>query len=355
VTHSASQTVISKAAKRRRPASADPYGWRCKQTADIDPSALTGDMGMKARKHRPYRHSPRQSRPSRPASSWHRPVLLAGIVGVCVVLAAVVLLDLPTTRDRRDFAHSEQIRRSRVQKAVTVLLAGIPQQGAILGKSTAPVTLQVFLDLEDYLDATNWFDGALPTILEKFVRTNVVRLEFRSFKTDTLNGGPFIMQQTAALAAGAQDRLWNYAATFMNEQGREFTNYVNEAFVIGIARQVPRLNLAEWEKSRTAAMSKVVMADNYEARYRLGLYATPAFRIGLTGGPMKNYFGGTVTTTHKYIVRTKPSGERYIAGISPEWQRPVSLIDAQGLRQAVKELLCRQRPEPCPALEVRRR
>jgi hypothetical protein len=237
---------------------------------------------------------------------------------------------------------------------VAALFAGIPQHGVILGKPTAPVTLQVFVDLEDHGDGAYWFDVMLPPILERFVRTSLVRLEFHSFKTDTLNGGPFITQQTAALAAGAQNRLWNYAATFVNEQGTEFTNYVTEAFVTDIAKRVPGLNIAEWEKSRTLAVEKVVMADNYNARYRLGLYATPAFRIGLTGGHMKDAAGRTVINAHKYIVRERPSGERYVAGESEEWQRPISLVDVSHLKKAVAALLCPRRNRFCPAVAVTR-
>jgi hypothetical protein len=224
----------------------------------------------------------------------------------------------------------------------------------VLGQPTAPVTLQVFVDLEDHNDGATWFDFMLPPIVESSVRSKLVKVEFRSLKTDTLNGGPFVTQQTAALAAGAQNRLWNYAAMFVNEQGPEFTNYVTEAFVTGIAKQVPGLNIAEWERSRSIAMSKIVMADDYNARHRFGLFATPAFRIGLTGGRMKNFSGRTIIDIHKYIVRARRSGERHIAGVSPEWQHPVSLVDASDLKKAVKELLCPRRDGLCPAPEARR-
>jgi protein-disulfide isomerase len=251
-------------------------------------------------------------------------------------------------------ARSSKAKSLTVQKHVAALFAGIPQHGVVLGKPSAPVTLQVFVDLEDHGDGTYWFDVMLPAILKRFVRTNIVRLEFHSFKTDTLNGGPFITQQTAALAAGAQNRLWNYAATFMNEQGPEFTNYATEAFVIGIAKQVPGLHIPEWEKSRTLTAEKLVMADNYNARYRLGLYATPAFRIGLTGGHTKRLAGLTFINAHKYIVRKKPSGERYIAGKSEEWQRPISLVDVDYLKKAVEALICPRSGGSCPALASRR-
>jgi protein-disulfide isomerase len=223
---------------------------------------------------------------------------------------------------------------------VAALFAGIPQHGASLGRPTAPVTLQVFVDLEDHGDGTSWFDEMLPPILQSFVRTNIVRLEFRSFKTDTLNPTPFIAQQTSAMAAGSEDLLWNYAATFVNEQGTEFTNYVTEDFLRGIAKQIPGLNLAGWERSRTAAMQRRVVEDDSAAR-EAGFYATPAFRIGRTGGKMKNFSGSTLEDYNKYIVRTKPSGERYIVGQSAELQHPVSLIDAADVKKAVKELIGR--------------
>jgi hypothetical protein len=214
----------------------------------------------------------------------------------------------------------------------------MPQHGVSLGDPTAPLTLQVFVDLEDHGDGTRWFDEMLPPILKNFVRTNIVRLEFRSFKTDTLNPNPFMMQQTSAMAAGSQALLWNYAATFINEQGTEFTNYVTEEFLRGIAKQIPGLNLADWEQSRTAAMEKIVVADDSAARED-GFHDTPAFRIGRTGGKMRDFSGSTIEEPHKYIVHTKPSGERYIAGVSPEFQHPVSLVDATDVKKAVEELI----------------
>jgi protein-disulfide isomerase len=276
------------------------------------------------------------------------------VVGVCSGLAAIVVLVLLLTDGRGGVARSPEAKHLAVQKRVAALFAGIPQHGVILGKSSAPVTLQVFVDLEDHGDGTSWFDVMLPPILKRFVRTNIVRLEFHSFKTDTLNGGPFITQQTASLAAGAQNRLWNYVATFMNEQGTEFTNYATEAFVIGIAKQVAGLHIAEWEKSRTLSAEKLVMADNYNARYRLGFHATPAFRIGLTGGQMKHLAGLMLVNAHKYIVQKKPSGERYLVGESGEWQRPISLVDVDHLKKAVEALICPQRDGSCPSLASRR-
>jgi hypothetical protein len=270
-------------------------------------------------------------------AAWRRsgPWLRAGGVGVVVALLVVPVLVIVGQRGR--VAPSSSAKRVGVQKQVATLFAGIPQHGVVLGQPTAPVTLQVFIDLED-VDGARWFEDMLPPILERFVRTNVVRLEFHSFKTNTLNRQPFFVQQVATLAAGTQNVLWNYAATFLKEQETMFTNYVNEKFVTEIAEHVNGLNLGEWERSRTNAMARIVAADINIAR-GAGIHDTPAFRIGLTGGKMKNLKGRNIEIYHKYIVRRRPSGERYIAGTSLELQHPFWLIDVIDLRKAVEELV----------------
>lgn len=276
------------------------------------------------------------------AARWARAALQRSAfglrpVGVCAVVALIVVLVPLVASQRGRVVPSASAKWLRVQRHVATLFAGIPQHGVVVGQDGTGYVAGV-VNLEDHGDRTRWFDVMLPPIIEKFARTNVVRLEFHSFKTDTLNHRPFFVQQVAALAAGGQNLLWNYAATFVNEQGLEFTNYVNEGFVTGIAKQVSGLNLAEWEESRTIAMAKIVEADIITAR-KVGFHDTPAFRIGLTGGKMKNLVGRHQEVYRKFIVRKRPSGERYIAGVSSEWQHPVSLIDATDVKKAVDELI----------------
>jgi hypothetical protein len=291
---------------------------------------ITEGARLRERAHRWLR------RPSRSASLSQRAILAPRAVCACaVVIALLVVLVLG---HRGGVAPSARAERLRIQTHVTAMFYGIPQHGVSLGQPTAPVTLQVFVDLEDHNDGTRWLDSMLPPILAKFVRTNIVRLEFHSLKTDTLNRRQFFAQQIAALAAGAQNLLWNYIATFMNEQGREFTNYVTAELLTGIAEQIPGLNVAEWEQAGTSIMAKSVAVDNNTA-VRVGFHDSPSFRIGLTGGAMRNFSGRTVYLYHKYIIHKTPSGERYVAGVSSEWQHPVSLIDAIDLKNAVDKLI----------------
>jgi hypothetical protein len=212
-----------------------------------------------------------------------------GIVGGLLVAALLgtVLLAGPNSSSAGQNGH--------VDREVSTLLAGIPQQGRTLGASSAPVTLQLFADLEDN-DSKRWFLTLLPLIIRAFVRTHILKIEYRAFKTNTLGSETFVKQQAAALAAGAQDKLWNYVDTFYHEQGTEYTPYVTESYIYGIARQIPGLNVVQWHKVRyDGRQVEEVVEEDQEGRAN-GIYVTPAYRLGRTGGPLKNLLGSEAIT-----------------------------------------------------------
>lgn len=192
----------------------------------------------------------------------------------------------------------------------------------------------MFGDLE-CLDAKNWFVSLLPAIIHEFVRTNVVRLEYRAMKTDTINPQVFVTQQTAALAAGSQDRMWNFLMTFYYEQGREYTDYVTEQYLDQIAQQVPRLDVTRWDDGRTIRFAKAVVADNRTA-HALGFHDTPAFRIGRTGGELRRFSGQHVVIYPRYSRALTPKGEVVGAGKPAGYMNPLALVDARDVRTAIE-------------------
>jgi hypothetical protein len=144
---------------------------------------------------------------------------------------------------------------ARIDHHVSALLAGIPQNGRTLEYPTAPMTLQVFADLEDN-DNQRWFLLLLPAIIHRFVRAGILKIEYRSFKTNTINPETFVKQQTVAVAAGAQHKLWNFIYTFYYEQGTEYTPYATESYIDNIASQVSGLNIALWHQDRNNGRRK---------------------------------------------------------------------------------------------------
>jgi Thioredoxin len=243
-----------------------------------------------------------------------------GIVALLTIVAAIGVLVL--TRH----ASSQAALERGIDHKVSAQLSGIPQEGATIGRRTAPVTMEVFVDLEDPTSRW-WFREDLPAIIDAYVRTGALKLRYHAFKRNTYWPAVFVKQQTAALAAGAQDRLWNYIDTFFYEQGQELTHYVTENYLERIARQTPGLNLTRWHIDRHTGRREEQTATEDQSSRAIGLYVTPAFRIGKSGGHM-SVFTGRINIQY------------------PEQKHPIALIEASDIANAMKLL---DRGEQIPA------
>ncbi len=236
---------------------------------------------------------PNAAQTAKPVSHTPRRAIWLGVAlaASLLIVAAVVIGTTPTTKPIDSSAGQDEF----FDREVSTLLAGIPQHGRTLGSPAAPVTLQVFADLEDN-DSQRWVLTLLPTIIDEFVRRGALRIEYRSYKTNTVNPETFVKQQTAAVAAGAQDMLWNFVYTFYYEQGKEYTPYVTESYLDHIASQIPGLNIALWHKDRNdGRRSEQVVADD-QAAIADGIHVTPSYRLGHTGGALKNFEGSEAVT-----------------------------------------------------------
>lgn len=205
-----------------------------------------------------------------------------GSVFVLVVVGIVVVLIASSGGGIRRIAPQSAGAR-KVAREVSTLLAGIPQNGNGLGQPTAPVTIQYFGDLQCPV-CSSFTRGALPALVRKWVRPGKLRIEYRSLETATREPEVFYAQQAAALAAGKQNRMWNFIETFYDEQQGEGSGYVTEGFVQEIARQVPGLNLSEWATDRGGTALANQLSSDAQAANSQGLNGTPAFLIGRSGG-----------------------------------------------------------------------
>jgi len=209
-------------------------------------------------------------------------------LAAAVVAAAGVLVVAGVS----EVSGSSRGRQSgQVEKGASALLAGIPQSGDILGQASAPITLQVFGDLES-ADVRTFVVWLLPSIIRDWVRTNTVKLQYRSFMSaSSPYPNVFVSQQAAALAAGVQGRLWNFIETFYHEQHQEHTGYVTEDYLDNIAEQVPGLDLSKWKNDReNRQLTKQVVDDNRTAQV-IGFPDAPLFLIGRTGGSLTPWPG----------------------------------------------------------------
>jgi protein-disulfide isomerase len=208
---------------------------------------------------------------------------LLGIISALVACGIVLVLIMSAGASKKLTPGSAQSRTA--VSDVTTLLRDLPQNGNVLGRATAPVTLQYFGDLQCPV-CRSFSSEALPSIVAKWVRPGKLRIEYRSLQTATREPEVFAAQQLAALAAGEQGKLWNFVETFYREQGEEGSGYVTEGFIEQVARQVPGLDLTRWASDRSnPALAGQVVSDA-QAANASHLGGTPAFLIGISGGEM---------------------------------------------------------------------
>lgn len=152
-------------------------------------------------------------------------------------------------------------------------LAGIPQQGLVLGDPGAPVELVEFADLQcPYCKA--FTEEVLPPIIENQVKKGEVKVAFHNF---TVIGEQSLPAGAAALAAGAQGRGWNFVELFYRNQGGEDTGYADDAFLEAVAKGAGVKDIAKWNSER-AKFTTEVEETTAEAQ-QLGFNGTPSLAI----------------------------------------------------------------------------
>jgi protein-disulfide isomerase len=200
---------------------------------------------------------------------------------MAVVAAMIALVATDDAKKTRIDAR----QASSIAATIQSLIGGIPQSGDVLGNRNAPVTLRYFGDLECPF-CREFTLGALPTLIQKWVRTGKLRIEYRSMETATREPEVFTAQQVAALAAGRQNKMWYFLELFYHEQGEEGSGYVTEQYLRGLAQQVPGLDLPRWKSDRNDPKLVSQVALDVHLAKRLGTPGTPGLFFGTTGGTL---------------------------------------------------------------------
>ncbi len=258
-----------------------------------DPEDDEGDLTRKQRREQ-ARAQRKELEEAEAASAVRRTRLTRlGIVVAVVVAAIVVILIATGGGSKKGIPKTAQAKTATVSE-VTSLVGGIPQNGKVLGNPNAPVTLAYFGDLECPI-CKEFTLGALPTVVQQWVRSGKLKIEYRALETATREPEIFKTQQVAALAAGKQNKMWDFIELFYHEQGEEDSGYVTESYLQAWAQQVPGLNLPQWTSDRNdPELAKEVTADT-EAANNAGFDSTPSFQMGKSGGELHTFEPGTYT------------------------------------------------------------
>ncbi len=225
-----------------------------------------------------------------PAPRRNRLVVLgAAAVVALAVVAVLVLAGGDSGDDRSVTAPPSQDGRRPGEEASRPMLEGIAQDGIVLGDSDAKVTLVAFTDLQCPF-CKQFASQALPLIVRDYVATGKVRLEYRDL---AFLGDGSVTAASAAAAAGAQDRLWNFVDLFYDNQGEESSGYVTDAFVQRLYRATPGLDVDAANARRRAGAEQEIAAARALAR-RFAIDSTPAFALGRTGGALRRLETGSL-------------------------------------------------------------
>lgn len=161
------------------------------------------------------------------------------------------------------------------QGEVGHLLSGIPQSGTRLGDPGAPVKVYEYGDLQcPYCKANA--EEVTPEVIENQVRAGKASITFRQF---IIIGPESIPAGEAALAAGAQNRAWNFIELFYRNQGEENSGYVTDEFIESIGKRSGIPDLAKWNKERKSGKYKKQLEAETKQAEKLGFSGTPSFAI----------------------------------------------------------------------------
>lgn len=200
--------------------------------------------------------------------------MIGGIV-LAAVAVVVVLVAISSGGSSGETGKQTGTQAQKTVAAVKNLFNGIPQDGATLGNPKAPVTMTYYGDLECPTCQAFTLDGGFRELVSRDVRQGKVKIIYKSFETATPDPNVFKTQQVAALAAGEQQKFWNYTDLFYHEQGAEDSGYVTDSFLQGLAQQVPGLNLVKWQSDRNnPALANQVAADVATGK-KIGVTGTP--------------------------------------------------------------------------------
>ncbi len=162
------------------------------------------------------------------------------------------------------------------------IFSGIPQQGPVLGRADAPVTIVEFVDLQCPF-CREFVIDAVPTLIRKYVRPGRARLEVRGL---TFLGPDSERGMRASFAAGRQGRMFELMELLYFNQGAENSGWLSQDLVETAARSVPGLDEARALAEMDSAAVSTLLEEHAEEAERRKVTGTPTIFVGPTGGEL---------------------------------------------------------------------
>lgn len=202
-------------------------------------------------------------------------IIGAVVGGAAIVVLAAVLISLG----------GGSVNSVEGSGEINERLDGIAQKGITLGKDDAPVTITEFADLKCPF-CRDFSNNALPTIIDKYVKTGKVRMELKlqTFLDGQTPGTPDSTNAAEmALASGFQNKLWNFAEIWFYNQKEESEIAATDEWLREIGNSIPGLDVEKAMGDRDDPRVEKEIDAASTAMADAGFTGTPSFLIGKTG------------------------------------------------------------------------
>jgi protein-disulfide isomerase len=163
-------------------------------------------------------------------------------VVVILALGAIALgyslVNISTQKPNHDVVHIAGIEDAQR------LFGGVPQEGDRVGSADAPVTIQVFNDIQ-CSSCQEAFLTTIPALVEDYARPGDVQLDWRHYSNSE---NPIEYSFYGAEAAAEQGYGWQYIYLFFRNQDEAEKFGVDQDFLESVAGSVEELNFPEWRE-----------------------------------------------------------------------------------------------------------
>jgi protein-disulfide isomerase len=207
-----------------------------------------------------------------------RPRLIGLLVlALCVGLLGFAIVSLSVGSGGED----DEIRITGAEE-VQSLVGGIPQDGARLGSSDAPVTIQVFNDLSCD-PCSDWNQEVIVPLIQGPVRSGDVQLVYHNFPM-TQSG--FFLGAYGAVAAAKQDYEWQFIQLFFLNQDEAERRGADQEFLDNIARGVGvvNFNVEQWQRDMKDDDIQATLGADEKTSAERRLPVGPAVVVGGPNG-----------------------------------------------------------------------
>ena len=172
------------------------------------------------------------ARGSRRRGRW----IVLAILSLGVIALGYAIYDLSTREPDRGRIEVQGIGDS------LEIFGGVRQAGDRLGDPDAPVSIQIFDDMQCG-NCSEQFVDTIPDLVDQYVRPGDVQLEYRhySFSPRSEELGFY-----GAEAAADQDYAWPYIYLFFRNQREAERVGIDDDFLTAIAGAIPELDVPQW-------------------------------------------------------------------------------------------------------------